>query len=1315
MVEIRQNVLRPLPALLQRCGSSLRSSLDAIVPHLASHLVDSDYCVRALAAKSLFQLLSVVRSAVAIPALLDRSVLGKSVRVREAVLTLLAHAVKERIPPPGEELPLAISRELAPLTKLIDDSISAVPLAALAVLQQVHACRVASLRALLGPAAAAAGAPRAALRICLARLDEADRGVAPNLPPTNSVFPAPPPPPPAPPSPPPASHSGAVWHESHETHGHHHSSHPAARPERKSLGGGGGGGFAEPSHPGRKSLGGNLERRSLAAPDDEYTQPPSPVRVTSAEEAGRELREMAREMRQPLRQDGVWKERAAAMRRLHGMLLGGAARLPQFAALLHTHMTEPLSLQLKDLRSRCVKLACEVINEAATALGQSFREMAIDLLPTLLRVLRGTVTVITEAADATIRRMLQAVRAEQLLPPVISGLGARDASPLLRERCCQYLELLLRSPSSSRVHEDEVDQIESTLLSVLSDASADVRTAARVAFGAFEGRWPARGNKMRERLPSSTQRMLPSPTKQTGPSTPSGRAAPPKPKTPRSKEKPVAPRIDRQWMAARRASTRKSAAAADRDEIEIFEPKGGPPAPAPAEEARTAGPQDRSPPSVAWDVSTGGKEGIRPGSRPAGRGAAAGGRAGGGRGAAASPRKLPRRVAWNPSTSPTRSPPAGLPAELPVEEPAGLGAGSGMEGSDEGEEFEAGGSISRLSYGGAEGVDGEEAEQEEAEEEGEGLGPEGGEEEWEGEGADGAYGEAEGYDDEGEEEAEEPEYGQEEEEEYEEYEEQQEEEQEQEEQEEEGYGEGAGYGDGYGEEEAEEAAAAEEEEEEAEEEEGYGVGLSPEAVHASAAGRPDTQTPSTRLPVPRPGRTAPPLSATLPAYVPVSAARSPATVAQRGAGLGAPPSGAARGGRGGFGAASTLRAASKRPVTAAVASTPRRHAAGAHPAPRSAGGGGRAEPPARAEPPPRAAATDALLDSARAAEERTRRLQADLMGAQATLVATQAKLAETEAKLGRAEASAAPAQLDEALRRIEQLEAANAALQLTCERRATAEGNLKARERVLEHQKGQLAARERESAARERELERREAEQQAAAERSRAERGKQAKYDSALLGRREEELARAQAEAAESRAECERLAEEARAGEAALAQLESSLATRESSLAAREDELARAQAAAAAGQLELRKSELALKSAQLDATKQRGKQHAAPSPPAAAAPAVQPAKPAPHGQQARGQQPSRQGLSATYPSPSTSSPFRPVASASPYANSPYAASPGSARSPGFAPLAEASGEQPTEVSDLLAACNAYVDNIVTENQRMRSKLLSCRNKITSGH
>ena len=72
-------------------------------------------------------------------------------------------------------------------------------------------------------------------------------------------------------------------------------------------------------------------------------------------------------------------------------------------------------------------------------------------------------------------------------------------------------------------------------------------------------------------------------------------------------------------------------------------------------------------------------------------------------------------------------------------------------------------------------------------------------------------------------------------------------------------------------------------------------------------------------------------------------------------------------------------------------------------------------------------------------------------------------------------------------------------------------------------------------------------------------------------------------------------------------------------------------------------------------------------------------------------------LAATLPTPASGSPLSMTA----YSPPPLPLS----------PLSTAEGEPPGDISELLAACNAYVDNIVSENQRMRSKLLSCRSKL----
>ena len=190
---IRQNVLRPLPMLLRKCGASMRNSLEQVVPHLAERLVDHDLGVRSLACRALVELLTVVRASVVIPALLNRSVIGRSVRVREAVLTLLAHVLHQRDPPPGEELPTACCKEFATFLRQLDEPTTSTGQAALQCIQQLYALHPAGVRAQLASNGRAAGIPQGAARHANGRIEEFERGVAPTLPPMAVAYPAPPP------------------------------------------------------------------------------------------------------------------------------------------------------------------------------------------------------------------------------------------------------------------------------------------------------------------------------------------------------------------------------------------------------------------------------------------------------------------------------------------------------------------------------------------------------------------------------------------------------------------------------------------------------------------------------------------------------------------------------------------------------------------------------------------------------------------------------------------------------------------------------------------------------------------------------------------------------------------------------------------------------------------------------------------------------------------------------------------------------------------------------------------------------------------
>lgn len=421
---IRRNLLSAMPSFFQRCGgNSLHASLAQLVPPLVERLVDSDPPARELSRRALVELVALTRPAEAVGALLSKPVLGRGARTREALLLLLAELLHRRLPS-SSELGLVLSRKehLGTLLRLVDDLSSPTTQSVLAVVQQLHAAHLsADLRQQLAAAASASGLPRHSLRIALSRLDDVDRGLAPE-PPTLSIqlqnsremvagraqgqscreIP------PHKASSPASGSGRAELCASRSSlagspccaHTHRNSASPSTSETMAANGIGSGAASVNVSRSeglglngsrcegiglnGSRSEGVGLNgsrsdimnvslhrcdssereggrsgwRKSVGA-DIDFTRPPSPVKARSSEEAVRELREIARELRKPPREaDGVWQERAAAMRRLHGLLLGGSARLPHFSQQLHSLLVEPLRAQLKDLRSRCVRIAC---------------------------------------------------------------------------------------------------------------------------------------------------------------------------------------------------------------------------------------------------------------------------------------------------------------------------------------------------------------------------------------------------------------------------------------------------------------------------------------------------------------------------------------------------------------------------------------------------------------------------------------------------------------------------------------------------------------------------------------------------------------------------------------------------------------------------------------------------------------------------------------------------------------------------------------------------------------------------------------------
>ena len=76
--------------------------------------------------------------------------------------------------------------------------------------------------------------------------------------------------------------------------------------------------------------------------------------------------------------------RSGALRRLHGLVLGGACEFGTFATHLK-QLREPLVAQCSELRSSLVREACGLLVAVASAMREAFEPFCVEYFPPLLK------------------------------------------------------------------------------------------------------------------------------------------------------------------------------------------------------------------------------------------------------------------------------------------------------------------------------------------------------------------------------------------------------------------------------------------------------------------------------------------------------------------------------------------------------------------------------------------------------------------------------------------------------------------------------------------------------------------------------------------------------------------------------------------------------------------------------------------------------------------------------------------------------------------------------------------------------------------
>ncbi|EPS69812.1 hypothetical protein M569_04950, partial [Genlisea aurea] len=242
---------------------------------------------------------------------------------------------------------------------------------------------------------------------------------------------------------------------------------------------------------------------SLFGAEGDITEKPvEPVTIYSEKELIREFEKIS----STLVPDKDWSIRIAAMQRVEGLVLGGAADYPCFRGFLK-QLVGPLSTQLSDRRSSIVKQACHLLCFLSKDLLGDFEACAEMFIPVLFKLVVITVLVIAESADNCIKTILRNCKVHRALPRIVD-CAKNDRGAVLRARCCEYALLVLEYWADAPEIQRSADLYEDLIRCCVADAISEVRSSARTCYRMFAKTWPDRSRRLFQSFDPVVQRVI---------------------------------------------------------------------------------------------------------------------------------------------------------------------------------------------------------------------------------------------------------------------------------------------------------------------------------------------------------------------------------------------------------------------------------------------------------------------------------------------------------------------------------------------------------------------------------------------------------------------------------------------------------------------------------------------------------------------------------------------------------------------------------------------------------------------------------------
>lgn len=201
-----------------------------------------------------------------------------------------------------------------------------------------------------------------------------------------------------------------------------------------------------------------------------------------------------------------WNKRFNAIKRLEGLILGGAPQIDSFPTVmskLYLHLT----VQLNDLRSAISKEACRLVCLSAKVAGERLESLCDKLISKdgLLKIINSGNKIIAENGNECIITLIQYVRSAKIITRIIEEFQSKNTA--VRQRVSAYLKMIIESYSDS-VIEKYATGMENAIALVIADANKDVRQNTRQAFLIYQSKFPQKAAKLLVKFESSVQKAL---------------------------------------------------------------------------------------------------------------------------------------------------------------------------------------------------------------------------------------------------------------------------------------------------------------------------------------------------------------------------------------------------------------------------------------------------------------------------------------------------------------------------------------------------------------------------------------------------------------------------------------------------------------------------------------------------------------------------------------------------------------------------------------------------------------------------------------